>query len=106
MAYESAYLPEQTGNCPCSKDGCEKIGYQYADICIPIDLKPDAALGNVTVECCGEPCLECLEHSGQNACKVIVTQKVNVRIPIRCQVTACMGESTINCDCKCEHNAG
>lgn len=57
------------------------------------------SIGEVTVECCGEPCVNCRECDCGDACEIVVTQKVNIRIPVHYQVTACMGDSTMNCDC-------
>lgn len=82
----------------CRQDGCEKTGYQYADICVPIELKPDAVIGKITVECCGEPDVECKEHSCGKSCGIVVIQKVNIRIPINYKITACIGESVLNCE--------
>ena len=102
MAYETPCQPESSipsETCGCKQDGCEKVGYQYADISVPVELKSDASIGEVTVECCGEPCVNCRECDCGDACEIVVTQKVNIRIPVHYQVTACMGDSTMNCDC-------
>lgn len=92
--------PEQNtlpATCDCAQDGCTKTGYHHADIRVPLELKPNTALGDVEVECCGEPTVDCRKSEDCNACKVTVTQKVNIKIPIRYQVTACMGETAMDC---------
>ncbi|MGN0570968.1 MAG: hypothetical protein ACI4K9_02160 [Candidatus Fimenecus sp.] len=91
---EQSTMPEA---CDCTKDGCTKTGYHYADISVPLELKPNTTLGDVEVECCGEPSVDCRKREGGNTCVVTVTQKVNLKIPIRYQVTACMGETAMDC---------
>lgn len=103
MTYDSSCRPKPPAPpdiCECGEDGCEKVGYQYADICVPIELTPDAVINKVTVECCGEPFVECEERDCKSACELVVVQKVNIKIPIHYKVTACMGESAINCRCE------
>ena len=85
--------------CGCLEDACVKTGYHYADISVPIELKPSATLGAVVVECCGEPAVTCRDDDCGNTCEVTITQKVSIQIPIHYQVAACMGESSIDCDC-------
>lgn len=75
-----------------------KTVYHYADISVPLELKPHTTLCDMTVECCGEPTVDCRESKSGNACEITLTQKVNIKIPIRYQITACMGETVINCD--------
>lgn len=104
MTHDKPFPPELPFLPPrCQKDECSKVGYQYADISIPIELKPDTAIGQVTMECCSEPTVTCKDCGCENACEVVVTQKVNIRIPVHYQITACMGESMINCkDADCD----
>ncbi|MGN1443392.1 MAG: hypothetical protein ACI4XE_06035, partial [Acutalibacteraceae bacterium] len=85
--------------CDCTQDSCVKAGYRYAEISVPIELKPNTALGEVVVECCGEPDIDCCEDKNAERCEITVTQKVSIKIPIYYQVAACMGDSTIDCDC-------
>ncbi|MGN1194129.1 MAG: hypothetical protein ACI4SB_01450 [Acutalibacteraceae bacterium] len=102
MAENLPYAEEQlilSDGCDCAQDGCVKTGYHYADISVPIELKPNTTLGEVVVECCGEPAVDCCEDKNADCCEVTVTQKVSIKIPLYYQVVACMGESTINCDC-------
>ena len=86
--------------CKCQQDDCCKIGYQYADISIPVEIKPKAIVGKIETECCGEPTVVCSENICENSCEVIVTQRVSIKIPICYKVLTCVGESKINCDCK------
>ncbi|MGN0538969.1 MAG: hypothetical protein ACI4KI_03840 [Candidatus Fimenecus sp.] len=87
-----------TEACNCHRDGCEKTENYYADISVPLEMIPKTTLGDVSVECCGESSAECIESRCANTCTVNVTQKVNIKIPISYQVSACMGEPVIDCD--------
>lgn len=80
---------------------CAKIGLQYADISVPITLKPDAAIGRIEMKCCGEPTVTCVEDNGANTCEIVITQKVSIKIPVQYSVVACVGESSIDCEHGC-----
>jgi hypothetical protein len=84
--------------CECPQDACVKTGYHYADISVPVELKSNATIGDVEVECCDEPTADCRQGKCGNTCEITVRQKVSVKIPICYQVVACMGESSIHCD--------
>lgn len=53
----------------CNQDGCAKIGHQYANISIPIELKPETTVGEIEVKCCGEPSVIHEENQCSNVCK-------------------------------------
>ncbi len=82
--------------CECTQDNCTKIGCQYVDISVPIQLEPQTTLDKVEIECCGEPTVSC-QDSCKNTVEVVVTQRVRVKFPIHYTVTACMGESVLDC---------
>ncbi|MGN1201949.1 MAG: hypothetical protein ACI4RF_01530 [Eubacterium sp.] len=91
-------VKEIIGNeCGCEKDGCLKTSYHYADISVPIELKPKATLGKTVVECCGEPTVECSKKQCGNTCEVIVKQNISIRMPIYYEVDVSMGETSIDC---------
>ena len=81
----------------CSQDKCTRIGCQYVDISVPSQLSPHTTLDNVEIECCGEPTVSCQENCCKDTVEVVITQKVRVKFPIRYTVTACMGESVLEC---------
>lgn len=86
------------------KGGCKKTGYQYADISVPIDLKPNATIGDIKSECCGEPCVYCKENHTGTSCEITITQKILIKIPVEFNVIACVGEEQIACgDDECCH---
>lgn len=76
---------------------CESTVYQYASVSLPIQLKPDVTIGDITVECCDEPEILRCENRCQKGCTVTVTQNVYLKIPISYRIDACEGESLINC---------
>ena len=83
----------------CPEDACVKVGYQYADVSVPMELKPSAKVGDIVIECCGEPDVKCREGKCGDSCEICITQKISIKIPIHYQVVACAGESKINCIC-------
>lgn len=85
------------GGCDCSQGECSKINYQYTNISVPIELKPNTVAGDIVVECCEEPVIECCEDKCKNSCEITITQKVRIKIPICYQIDACVGESVISC---------
>lgn len=84
--------------CPESND-CSKVGYQYVDISVPVELKQDATIGEIETKCCGEPTVCCKEEKCGGTCEITITQKVCIKIPINYNVIACVGEGQIDCDC-------
>ncbi|MGN0517895.1 MAG: hypothetical protein ACI4II_04135 [Acutalibacteraceae bacterium] len=91
-------MDASSSECKCPKDECVKNCYHYADISVPIEMKPNAKLGDVSIECCGEPSVECCENKCGYTCEITVKQKISIRIPIRYEVDVNMDESAINCD--------
>ena len=94
--YETEKRPEEHN---CSKDECVKMGYQYANVSSPIQLKPNIKIGDIDVECCNEPVVECCDCKCDSKCEITITQKVCIKIPICYEIDACVGESVIDCEC-------
>lgn len=100
MDQSQSSLPTQKDNnrqCECAEDGCLSVSRQYAEISVPIELKPNATFKDVSVECCGEPSFVCRENRCNNTCQITVRQKISITMPIHYQVDICMGDSDINC---------
>ena len=99
------YYGLQTKHEPCEckdADSCKKVAYQNAEISVPVELKPDAKIGRIETECCGEPTIECKSHKEdkeENVCMLVITQKVCIKIPIQYDLTACIGKEKIDCGC-------
>lgn len=101
MSREQIY-EQETDNliCGCdnSYDDCENVHYQYADISFPVKLSPTVTIGDIEMEYCDEPVVNCCENRCEQNCNVTVSQKVRIKIPIRYEIDACAGESSINCN--------
>ncbi len=95
MIQNNTYSPTKPFDCTC--DECKKEFYQYADISLPIEIKPTATIGKIETECCEEPTIVCHENKCSNTCEVIITQKVSIKIPITYSVISCAGESAVKC---------
>ncbi|MBQ1263542.1 MAG: hypothetical protein IIX89_04565, partial [Oscillospiraceae bacterium] len=62
---------------------CDKKAEQFVDIALPIEICPDADLGKIETECCGEPCIECEQEPCGSSMSIIITQSVKIKIPVR-----------------------
>lgn len=79
---------------------CTSVSAQYADVGVPIKLRPSATVGNLETECCGAPALSIRPWQGENCscgCEVIITQTICMRIPVIYDTVADIGEITVNC---------
>lgn len=86
--------------CECDDqgDGCSTVNYQYANISTPIEIRPNVRTGEITIECCEEPFIECCDCDRENGLDIVVTQKVCIKIPVKYQIEACVGEESITCE--------
>lgn len=85
------------GVCDECNDGCSTVNRQYANISVPIEVKPKTRVGEITIECCDEPCVECCTNECENGLHIVVTQKICIKIPVKYQIESCVGEETISC---------
>ncbi len=85
-------------NSPHNK--CTKTSCQYADISLPVELKPTATVSDVEIECCGEPKVICECMDCCNTCTFTILQKICIKIPVTYSVTACVEDGTICCDAR------
>ncbi len=85
--------------CQCGKDGeCNKSVKHLMEISIPVDIMPKAKTGNIESECCSEPTVICEEGpAGCKGCRLIITQKICVKIPLSYDVEVRPGESMTDC---------
>lgn len=91
-------------SCPEKGDSCVGIGVQYAEVSLPVKLSPEAIVGSIKTECCGEPRIFVSQNChGKNGsgCRLIITQSLCIKIPLEYKTTAEAGESTINCRNSC-----
>lgn len=81
----------------CRQDGCKYTGCEYADISAPIDLRPEVVIGCAETECIGKPKVACVPFPCESGCRIIVTQRVRVKIPISFDVSVTQGAGAIEC---------
>ena len=82
---------------------CDKKAEHFIDIALPIEICPDADLGKIETECCGEPCIECEQEPCGSSMSIIITQSVKIKIPVRFGVKTIEGNGYIKCcDKKCD----
>lgn len=81
---------------PCP-DNCNKTGYEYTDISLPIELLPYTTVGYIETSCIGEPDVRCETAPGSRTVRLIVSQRVKICIPLNIGVTAVPGCSYIEC---------
>ena len=82
----------------CGKpESCRKVGYEYADISIPVEVRPNAVVGPIETECCGEPSVVCAPDDCGEGCRIIITQRVRIKIPVKCGVETIPGYSYVTC---------
>ena len=108
--YENGYCPEQ--DCKFDDDkphrperDCEGYAIQLADISIPLEICPDAKLGKIETECCGEPYIQCEHEPCGSNLNIVITQSVKVKIPVKFGIKTIEGNGFIKCsddDCCCK----
>ena len=89
-------------DCP-DKNGCVKISCQYADVGVPICLKPKVKIEKIETECMGEPVVCCGKEEdvdGRHECHMMITQKICVKVAVRYNVEAEAGPDSIHCECR------
>lgn len=94
---DSQYLQKPVSERCETPAACTTVGLQYADISVPVELKPNAIIGKIKTECCGKPLICCKENSISNTCEITITQKVCIKIPISYSAAAIIGDVDIHC---------
>lgn len=74
---------------------CKRNAHQFADISLPVKLKPVTIVGEISTECIGEPSIIC-DYSN-NLCEIVITQTICITIPIEYGVKPNVGKSNIKC---------
>lgn len=83
-------------------DTCHTVNLQYAEISIPVELKPNAFIGGMEVECIevsqtNEPTTYSEEREPDGTCSILVTQTLHLKIPVTYKISTCIGNPDINC---------
>lgn len=85
----------------CEPTGCETLTYQPATVCAPVEVTPEANLGDVTTTCCGEAVVTpgattCPFEA--RSCHFTVEQRICIEVPITFSAKADVGELTVDCE--------
>ncbi len=79
-------------------DDCKKYSKHFIDITTPVDITPEVRVGDVEIECCGDPIVICdKDRKNCNACHLVFVQKISIKVPIRYDFKADVGESCTDC---------
>ena len=101
--YENGFCPEV--DCKFDDDkaphDCGCFASQLADISIPLEICPDAKLGRIETECCGEPYIQCEHEPCGSNLNIIVTQSVKIKIPVKFAIKTIEGNGFIKCSDDC-----
>lgn len=79
---------------------CTVVTSQYADVSVPMKLKPYANVGELVTECCGEPVIALRSCQGANCscgCEITITQTICIRIPMEYGTETDVGDTTAIC---------
>ena len=79
---------------PCGcEHGCER------ETKVPVEFEPTAKVGEVEVECCGDPEVKC-ECTHEGTIKVVIAQNLFIKVPVCYDVKVKTGKSHVDCrDC-------
>lgn len=84
-------------------DSCPTIGYQEVSVCVPVEVKPYAEIGEIETICLGESIVvsggECKGKPKDSTCKFTITQKIQVAVPVTFGAETEVGEAGIDCLC-------
>ena len=93
--YEIYPEPKCIGN----DNECKKTAVHCLDVSVPIDLAPEAKIGKIEMECCGEPELVCRECGDKKVCSFLLVQKLCVKMPVKYSFESAVGPEKIQ-SCK------
>lgn len=105
MDQNMQYYPKNDLYTPCDNacvGGCDKFVKHETEVNIPVKIKPNAKVGKINAECCGEPQVFAKKDKQGNACEISVIQKLEIKIPIKYDVVTCVGEAEFDCKGECK----
>lgn len=84
--------------CECSGSTCQSTVAQFADLSLPVKLKPYALLGRASTTCCGDPVVTIKQSCSCTAgCEIIITQGICISIPVEYGTVIDPGELIVYC---------
>ncbi len=93
---------ELYGAADCMKpDKMETTVRHFVEVSVPVDFCPEMKVGKIEAELCGDPVVMCDEcKKNPDGCRLVIAQKVGIRIPLQVKFCAEPGESITDC-CGC-----
>lgn len=80
---------------------CPAVGYQTANVCVPVTITPFASKSATSTKCCGDPVVkEGTAVCGgvkNGSCTFTVSQKICVAVPVEFGATAVVGDPYVDC---------
>jgi hypothetical protein len=100
--------------CTPPTPSCERKVSQFANVCVPVTIRPFAFAGEATTICCGEPMIGNLPCPGTpgGVCEFTVSQLICIEVPISFGAHACTGRTSVDCqttgtgECSCPEPNG
>ena len=84
--------------CSCEKAEKTKNVKHLMEISVPVDIFPEAEIGRIETEFCGDPVVKCDEISCMpGKCRLVIAQKICVRLPVKYSIKTNVGESITDC---------
>ncbi|MFI3141240.1 MAG: hypothetical protein R3Y27_02905 [Clostridia bacterium] len=88
-----------TTNCG---DACSAVGSHKAKICLPVCVMPYAVTSPAIINCCEEtqicPSSKCKCKNDTNGCNFVISQVVNIDIPVEFGASVKVGETYVQCN--------
>lgn len=83
---------KQNGSCPV-------VGYQRANVCVPVTVTPFAHVGTPITSCCGEAVVTAGGNCPQNGgiCRFTISQQICVAVPVEFGARAVAGTPSVQC---------
>lgn len=80
---------------------CPTVGYQAANICVPVSIEPYAKAGATLTKCCGNPTVipgrQICGGVKNGICSFTLSQSICVAVPVEFGANAIVGEAYVDC---------
>ncbi len=98
MEYKNDIMKRPDDDYGCGKNGCDRECSIHTNVKLPVEFEPEANVGKIEIECCGDPEIKC-ECNGKGGIDAVIFQNVFVKIPICYDVKVKTGRSQTDCKC-------
>ncbi len=87
--------------CGQVENTCPAIGYQRAQVCVPVTVTPFVSVGDTTTYCCNEPQIiegemEC-PGTPLGTCVFTIIQEICIEVPVAFGANARVGDYSVQC---------